>query len=78
VLPHANALHGGGFQGSKFFAAGSETPFRDISEVPAQLKVLVAPAEPLETAESDERFANFQLNTAYLSNSDRSRCRATS
>jgi hypothetical protein len=69
-------LHIGGFQGSAFFAAGSETPFHSIDEVPESLRGFVAPAEPVETAESDERFANFQLNTVYLSNSDGSRGRA--
>src|SRR4029077_10340339 len=69
-------LHVGGFQGSKFFAAGSETPFREPSEVPESLRGFVAPAEPLETAESDDRFPNFQFNTPDLLHLEGSRGRA--
>ena len=56
--------------------AGEPSPFRSIDEVPESLRGLVAPAEPLETAGSEERFANYQPNTVYLLNSDGSRGRA--
>ena len=63
----------GGFEDSRFIKAGEPSPYRDISEVPEQLRAFIEPAEPLETAESDERFANFQENVVYRMNPDGSR-----
>jgi hypothetical protein len=42
----------GGFTGSLFVKAGEPSPYRDISEVPQQLRAFIEPAETLETAES--------------------------
>ena len=76
VLSVNTIIHVGGFQGSQFFAAGSETPFRSIDEVPAPLRAfVVTPGDSLPEA-AEERFGSFEPNVTYSLNSDGSRGRA--
>jgi hypothetical protein len=62
--------------GSLFVKAGEPSPYRDISEVPQQLRAFIEPAETLETAESGENVANYSPGVVYLTNPDGSRGRA--
>ena len=49
--------------GSRFFEAGAESPYHDISEVPENLQPFVVTEE--DESESEESNARYELNTTY-------------
>jgi hypothetical protein len=64
--------------GARFVHAGEQTPWRDLSEVPAPLKPFITTGEPEpEPADDEPRSVTFQLNTVYeLDSQGRRRARS--
>ena len=60
IIPDANAPGG-----SRFIVGGDDSPYRDIAEVPVNLRPLIVSGEPAAPEEPNVARGNFEMGVAY-------------